>query len=105
MRFILLLIIACSSAVAAEDLQCLKPEPGQPAASTLFYASLQPQAYAALDRRRTTYEELRTEEQIKAYQQRLRTAFTDQLGGFPDRTPLNARIVGKLAGDGCQIEK
>src|SRR5262245_35581991 len=105
MRFALLLIFTCSSAVAAEDLQCLKPEPGKPAASTLFYASLQQQAYAALDRRRTTYEELKTEEQIKDYQQRLRTVFAEQLGGFPERTPLNARIVGKLAGDGCQIEK
>jgi dienelactone hydrolase len=104
MRLTLLLAVLCSAA-AAEDLQCLKPEPGNPAASTLFYSSLQHQAYAALDRRRTTYEELKTEEQIKAYQQRLRTVFTEQLGGFPERTPLNARVVGKLASDGCQIEK
>jgi cephalosporin-C deacetylase-like acetyl esterase len=97
-------VVFCSAA-AAEDLQCLQPKSGQPAASTLFYASLQQRAYAALDRRRTAYEELKTEEQIKAYQLRLKTLFTQQLGGFPDRTPLNPRVVGKLASDGCQIEK
>jgi len=93
------------SALPAEDLTCLKPQPGEPAASTLFYSSLQKQAYAALDRRKSAYEELKTEEQIKAYQQRLHKLFVDQLGGFPERTPLNARVVGKLAGDSCQIEK
>ncbi len=93
------------TAPPAEDLNCLKPQTGEPAASTLFYSSLQKQAYAALDRRKSAYEELKTEEQIKAYQQRLQKLFTDQLGGFPERTPLNARVVGKLAGDGCQIEK
>jgi cephalosporin-C deacetylase-like acetyl esterase len=102
--FLFIVLVVCNS-TAAEDLQCLKPKTGEPAASTLFYASLQQQAYAALDRRRTAYEELKTEEQIKAYQLHLKTLFTQQLGGFPDRTPLNPRVVGKLAGDGCQIEK
>src|SRR6476659_675267 len=105
MRSVLFAITILASAAAAEDLQCLKPKPGEPAASTLFYSSLQQQAYTALDRRHTTYEELKTEQQIAAYQQRLKALFTNQLGGFPDRTPLNSRIVGKLAGDGCQIEK
>jgi cephalosporin-C deacetylase-like acetyl esterase len=105
MRSVLLVIVVFCGAAAGEDLQCLKPKSGEPAASTLFYASLQQQAYTALDRRRGAYEELKTEEQIQAYQQRLKSLFTEQLGGFPDRTPLNARVVGKLAGDGCLIEK
>src|SRR6187401_3483001 len=97
-------LLTCATAVA-EDLQCLKMQPGEPAASTLFYASLQKQAYAALDRRQVSYEALKTEEQIEAYQQRLRELFIEQLGGFPDRTPLNARVVGKLPADSCQVEK
>src|SRR5262245_51896737 len=106
MRYSLFLAVAvCSAAAPAEDLQCLKPQPGEPAPATLYYSSLQQQAYAALDRRGAAYEELKTEEQIKAYQHRLRQAFVDQLGGFPERTPLNARVVGKLPGDSCQIEK
>jgi cephalosporin-C deacetylase-like acetyl esterase len=105
MQLILFIAVALYGADAAEDLQCLKPQPGEPAASSLFYSSLQRQAYAALDRRRTAYEELKTEEQINAYQQRLRTQMIDELGGFPEPAPLNGRVVGKLPGDGFQIEK
>src|SRR5258705_13882973 len=105
MQLALLVVATLCGADAAEDLQCLKPQAGEPAARALFYSELQQQAYAALDRRRAAYEELKTEEQIKAYQQRLKRLFIDQLGGFPERTPLNARVVGKLPGDGCQIEK
>ncbi len=105
MRIALLIVGVFCVTAAAEDLTCLKPQPGEPAASTLFYASLQKQAYAALDRRQVNYEALKTEEQIKAYQQQLRQVFIEQLGGFPDRTPLNARVVGKLPADGCQVEK
>src|SRR4051812_35109334 len=105
MRPALLIASMLIGVVRGEDLQCLKPQPGEGAAATMFYASLQQQAYAALDRRRASYEELKTDEQIRAYQQRLRSVFVEQLGGFPERTPLNSRVVGKLAGDGCQIEK
>jgi cephalosporin-C deacetylase-like acetyl esterase len=89
----------------AEDLKCLKPQAGEPAAATLFYSALQQQAYAALEGRRAAYEGLKTEEQIKGYQGRLRKRMIDALGGFPERTPLNGQVVGKLQGDGFQIEK
>src|SRR2546423_14071969 len=105
MRLTLFVVVAICGVAPAEDLQCLKPQPGEPAASTLFYTSLQQQAYAALDRRKADYEQLKNEEQIAAYQQRLRTLFIEQLGGFPERTPLDGRVVGRLAGDGFQIEK
>jgi cephalosporin-C deacetylase-like acetyl esterase len=105
MHFSWLLLVALCGAAADEDLTCLKPQENEPAAAKLFYASLQQRAFAALDRRQTTFEELQTDEQIKAYQDRLRKSFSEQLGGFPERSPLNARVVGKLPGDGCQIEK
>lgn len=88
-----------------EDLQCLKPREGEPAANKLFYESLQRQAYAALDRRQATYDDLKTAEQIKNYQHNLKQLFAQQLGGFPERSPLNAQTVGKLPGDGYTIEK
>src|SRR3954471_11415849 len=105
MQITWLLAVALCGAPAAENLQCLEQKPGEPAGATLFYADLQRQAYAALDRRLAAYDELKSEAQIKGYQQRLRQLMIQQLGGFPGRTPLNARVVGKLAGDGCQIEK
>jgi dienelactone hydrolase len=101
----LLLLAALCGQASAEDLQCLKLQAGEPSSSTLFYSSLQRQAYAALGRRQSTYDELKTEQQISEYQHRLRSIFIEQLGGFPERTPLNAQVVGKLPGDGYTIEK
>ena len=53
---LILLIASFAAAPETEDLQCLKPGEGQPAASKLFYAALQQQAYAALDRRTPAFD-------------------------------------------------
>ena len=90
------------AAAVAEDLTCLAENERQQAA---LYSHWQQEAYAALDRRREVYEKLETPEQIAAYQQRLREFFVLQLGGFPERTPLNARTVGTIKADGYRIEK
>ena len=105
MHLTLLLLAAVCAADATEDLTCLKMEEGKSAAEGLYYASLQQEAYAALDRRLAAYEQLKSPEQIEAYQQELRKLFVDRLGGFPDRGPLNAQVTGKLPGDGYRIEK
>lgn len=63
------------------------------------------QAHEALDRRLEQYELLKTPEQIHAWQKRQRDKFRELLGGFPERTPLNARVVGTLSGDGFRAEK
>tara|TARA_R110002072_G_scaffold303126_1_gene494853 strand:+ start:12434 stop:14428 length:1995 start_codon:yes stop_codon:yes gene_type:complete len=99
---ILLTITACTAETVAEDLNCLTE--AEQAASKL-YAHLQAEAYEALDRRAEAYEELKTPEQIAAYQQKLRRLMTMQLGGFPEKTPLNARTVGTIEADGYRIEK
>lgn len=85
----------------AEDLNCLTDAER---ASSKFYAHLQQEAYEALDRRAEAYEKLKTPEQIKAYQQRMRRFMTMQLGGFPARTPLNAHTVKTIQADGYRIE-
>jgi cephalosporin-C deacetylase-like acetyl esterase len=105
MQSALLLLASICGADPVEDLQCLPQRPDQPAPAKLFQASLQQQAFAAFDRRQDAYEQLKTEEQIKSYQSRLREFFIQQLGGFPDRTPLGSQVVGKLPGDGYRIEK
>src|SRR5438067_789336 len=64
MQFACLVAILCA-APSEEDLNCLKPQAGEPAAATIFYTSLQQQAYAALDRRQSAYDGLKTEDQIK----------------------------------------
>ena len=103
-RLYLLLLAALatlSGFVNAEELTCL-PESERMSGS--LYSHLQQEAYAALDRRSETYEQLKTPEQIQAYQRRLRGFFIKQLGGFPERTPLNARTVRTIQADGYHIE-
>ncbi|MBP85905.1 MAG: hypothetical protein CMJ64_04180 [Planctomycetaceae bacterium] len=90
------------ASLRAEDLTCLTENERKQA---VLYSHLQQEAYAALDRRREVYEELETPEQIRAYQQRLRDFFVKQLGGFPERTTLNAKTVGTIKADGYRIEK
>ena len=95
-------MLAACTASQAEDLNCLTDESRAEAAP---YAQLQQEAYAALDKRRERYEKLTTPEEITDYQNDLREFFTAQLGGFPERTPLNAETVGVIDADGYRIEK
>ena len=98
-----LLVFAASlgSSVRAGELDCLS-ETEQAAAA--LYGRLQQEAYAALDRRTETYEQLKTPEDVRAYQKRLREFFVQQLGGFPERSPLNARTLRTIPGNGYRIE-
>lgn len=54
---------------------------------------------------RTTQEQITNLDQLAAWQKRTRAACLDALGGFPERSPLNARITGTVAKDGYRIEK
>ena len=51
------------------------------------------------------YEQRTSPEAIAAYQQDLRQRFIEAIGGFPERTPLNARTTGVVARDGYRVEK
>ena len=44
-------------------------------------------------------------EALRRRQQYVRGRMIDSLGGFPERTPLNARVTGTLERDGYRIEK
>ena len=61
--------------------------------------------YEAFDRREENYEALKTKEQLLAHQTRMRNFFLEQIGGQPERTPLNTRITGRLQKDGFSVEK
>ena len=105
MKLTLLTLLACicvsCRTVLAEDLSCL---PGSERESAALYEHLQQIAYAALDRRLETYEQLDGPEKIQQYQRRLREFFVKQLGGFPEATPLNAQTIRTVKGSGYHIE-
>jgi len=54
---------------------------------------------------RADYEARKTPQQIAAYQKRLKKEFIARIGGFPERTPLNAMVVGVLRRRGYRVEK
>ena len=97
--------VLCAAAARAEDLKVLAPGdlPGPP--GKMVHAHLMRLAHAALDRRTAEYEKLKTPDDIAAYQQRRREFFLAALGGLPERTPLNARVVGREQCDGYRVEK
>jgi len=63
-------------------------------------------AWAQDDARRARFAAVSSEAELAALQGELRDKILDLIGGLPaERTPLNARIAGKVAGDGYRIEK
>ncbi len=89
----------------AEDLTCMASEIGGTQQKTTWYQSLRHQAFGALDQRLKRLEQLNTTDAIQAYQTELRKIMVDQLGGFPERTPLNGQVLGRIPASGYQIEK
>lgn len=62
-------------------------------------------AQQAYEQWKIEYEDRKTPEQIADYQKRLRETFVQRIGGFPNRTPLNARVTGVIHRDGFRVEK
>ncbi|HQM49701.1 MAG TPA: acetylxylan esterase [Candidatus Hydrogenedentes bacterium] len=101
------LVLAVALTAAAQDeLTVLREaQDGHVPPGGLLYAYLQEQAHQALERRLQRYEQIKTPENVAAYQKDLKAFFIEQLGGFPERTPLNARTAATLERDGYRIEK
>ena len=98
----LLLCVCLGTATSADELRCLSDNDQ---AAGALYRHLQNLAYSALDRRASDVEELTTKEQILSHQAKLRKFFIRQLGGFPNRVPLEPQTVGAIQADGYRIEK
>ena len=97
-------LVASSVALAAEDLAVLSSLPGEPAPGAMLGVYLKQQAYAAIDRRKAAFEKLKSQAECRTWQEERRAFFLRQIGGLPERTPLNAKVVSTLKGDGYRIE-
>jgi cephalosporin-C deacetylase-like acetyl esterase len=101
----LVVLIAMVSSSAADDLTVMPDKIDSIAPHRMLHDYLMKQVLEALQRRRDEYESIKTRPQIVAYQARMRQFFIDHLGGFPQRTPLAAQVVGSERRDGYRIEK
>ncbi len=61
--------------------------------------------FRMLGERKRRVEHLATIEDVNKRRSYVREQMLKDLGGFPDRTPLNARVVGVLERPGYRIEK
>ncbi len=77
---------------------------GEPAAGMMNRYLLE-KAKVYNQARTERYEALETPEDIAAYQAQMQTFFRERLGGFPERTPLNAQTVAQGERDHFRYEK
>ncbi|QDU63696.1 hypothetical protein Pan216_45770 [Planctomycetes bacterium Pan216] len=83
-----------------------KPEQaGAVSPSEIVNHRLLEKSQALLAKRREAYEQRTKVDDIRHHQQRLKQYFTEAIGGFPERTPLNPQITGTVQREGYRAEK
>src|SRR5438105_8040764 len=97
-----MILAALLLALAQEDLTVFKPG-DQP--RMMLATHLQAECGKFFDERRKTVAAIKTPEDLRKRQETLRAKFIQAIGGFPEKTPLQARVVGTVNGDGFRIEK
>lgn len=107
MRFLtsLVLLLSATIALAQDELQILKPGKGKSGPDRMLYNYLLGEVQKRLDTRRKEIAAIKTPEDFKKRQARIKAKFIDALGGFPKKTPLKARVVGKMHKEDYHIEK
>lgn len=100
---VLLFAIFCMVNIAshaADD----SSERGTPSATTLG-DSLKTRFSTMTSARNAAFEKLNGQADLQRWQVERRSFFRRQIGAFPERTPLNARVTGRLQGEGYRVEK
>src|SRR5262249_50231653 len=98
-------LFTSGTALAADDLTVLKPGPNDTPLRKLLHSPLLGERQTRSDARRGEVERLKPPADVAARQADLRTKFIAALGGFPQKTPLSATVVGQLKRDGYRVEK
>ncbi len=102
---LLAVVLLSGTGLAADDLTVLKPGTGEPPPRKLLHTALLAECDTHFAARKAEVEKLKTPADVTARQTALRAKFIEALGGFPEKTPLNAKTVGTLTRDGYSVEK
>jgi dienelactone hydrolase len=106
MKLLVLLIASSVLCHAAEDLTVLKPSAEGIRPDQQLELWLRGEFYKMVDRRSEAFEKMiKSESSMRAWQSERREFFLKQIGGLPERTPLNAQVTGTLQGKGYKVEK
>ncbi len=96
------LLVATSAGLAQNDFTVLSAES---APRKMLSAYLLAEAQKHFDARKAEVAALKSPDDVRKRQAILKARMIEALGGFPDKTPLNAKTVGKEERDGYRIEK
>jgi dienelactone hydrolase len=102
---VLTLALLSTTLLAADDLTVLKPAKGETPPRKLLHPYLLAECDKHFATRKAEVEKLKTPADIAARQKALQAKFIEAIGGFPEKTPLNAKTVGTLKRDGYTVEK
>jgi hypothetical protein len=102
----LIALLATTAAFAADDLTVLKATPEGITPDQQLEVWLKKEFYGMVDRRGEAFEKMiKSEAAMRAWQDERKAFFLKQIGGLPERTPLNPQMVGTLQGKGYRVEK
>ena len=101
--FLFVILLPFHGTAQTPDLLPHEVASGVPKTDTMT-AWLKQKAMTVLDRRDAAFEKL-TDDQLADWQRQRREFFRRQIGTLPKRTPLNAKITGRIEMDGYRIEK
>ena len=102
---IVLVMLAAAGGNADDSYRLLPLENGGPPPQGMMNRYLIGQVDAAYGKWQDDYEQRKTEDQIAAYQERLKGKFIEVIGGFPERSALEPQVVGTHQADGYRVEK
>ena len=74
-------------------------------AKDALYHELCREAFHDLDLRQERVRTIQSAAAWQAYREEIRAALNHAVGPLPDKTPLKAKVTGRLKQDGCTIEK
>ncbi len=97
---VVLLLGLTVPASAEENLTVISDSPGKQ-----LELLLKRQFHQYVDARNSAFESLESRADCEKWQRERHGFFLRQIGGLPERTPLNAQIVGELKADGYRVEK
>jgi hypothetical protein len=103
--FLLLLVASPLMAQRADNWDFLSDPSVFPEIHGMLNAYLRAKAFALLDERQQKISKITTPADLKSRQQYVRERVRSYLGDLPERTPLNARVVGVLDLGDYRIEK
>lgn len=98
-------LIPLVAAQAEQDLRVFSRWMEWSDASNALYRHLNAQAFEKLSERRTRIKALETSGEWKARQQEVRQVLNRIVGPFPEKTPLNAQVLGVVEKDLFRVEK